>query len=446
VFFKKTNNGLKKYAVNTSFLAAEQMIRSVVLFIIWVFVIRYLGPHKFGILSYGLSFVYLFHVFSELGVQDIAVREIVNNPDEENIVLGSIFLLRFTGALFAIGVIAIVLNLMTAEPIVRTIITVLSFQFLFKPLDTIQYYFQAHVSSQYIVYSRMIAMGLITLSYVLLLFFQVPLSYFPWVIISEFLVYGACLVSFYHRGGKSIVLWRCALKRIGQLLGDTWPLIFASVAVSIYMRIDQIMIKNMLDANQVGIYSVAVRISEVFYLIPMVVTRSLFPAIVKARAVSQKLYTDRINALLGLLMNAAVVIAVLMTFLSVPLVELFFGAKYLVSAKVITVHIWACVFVFITIGGRKWIMAENLQIFALITAIIGAVSNVLLNLWLIPDYGVMGAAVATVISTASSGFLAYGIFRKTRPIFLMQLRAFNPIVFWRKYLPLIYELRGKNEE
>ena len=143
-------------------------------------------------------------------------------------------------------------------------------------------------------------------------------------------------------------------------------------------------------------------------------------------------------------MNAAVFIAIFMTFFSAPLVELFFGSKYSASAGVIMIHIWACMFVFITIGGRKWVITENLQLYVLMTTFLGAVSNILLNVWFIPRYGISGAAVATIISIAFSGFLANGFFHKTRPLFLLQLRSFNLIVFWKKYLPLIIELKRKN--
>jgi O-antigen/teichoic acid export membrane protein len=68
-----------------------------------------------------------------------------------------------------------------------------------------------------------------------------------------------------------------------KLLKDSWPLLLSSIAISIYMRIDQVMIKNMLGDREVGLYSAAMRLVEVWYFIPMIITQSVFPAIVNAK-------------------------------------------------------------------------------------------------------------------------------------------------------------------
>jgi len=147
-----------------------------------------------------------------------------------------------------------------------------------------------------------------------------------------------------------------------SLLKDSWPLILSSMVIAIYMKIDQVMIKEMLDAEAVGNYAAAVRLSEAWYFIPMVISSSLFPAIINAKKISEKLYYDRLQKLYNLMVWMAISIALPMTFLSDWIVNLLYGAKYSEAGDVLMIHIWAGVFVFLGVASGKWFVAENLQL------------------------------------------------------------------------------------
>ena len=68
-----------------------------------------------------------------------------------------------------------------------------------------------------------------------------------------------------------------------SLLRDSWPLILSGVLVSIYVNIDQVMIKHMIDEQAVGLYAIATRLSTAWYFIPIAITSSMFPAILNAK-------------------------------------------------------------------------------------------------------------------------------------------------------------------
>ena len=195
----------------------------------------------------------------------------------------------------------------------------------------------------------------------------------------------------------------------------------------IYMKIDQIMLGQMLGGEAVGIYSAAVSMSEVWYFLPMVVVSSVFPAILDARERDDRLYYSRLQQLYGFMVLLSVAVALPMTFIATPLVKLLFGAPYAESGAVLAIHIWASVFVFLGVAGDKWFLAENRQLLSLQRTVLGAVANIGLNLWLIPMYGTIGAAVATVVSQALASFLFDALQAVTRPMFFMKLAAMNPL-------------------
>ena len=131
------------------------------------------------------------------------------------------------------------------------------------------------------------------------------------------------------------------------------------------MKIDQVMIKEMMNAEAVGQYAAAVRLSEVWYFIPMVITASLFPAIINAKKKNENLYYLRLQRLYDFMAFMAIAIALPMTFLSDWIVELLYGAQYNQAGSVLVIHIWAGVFVFLGVASAKWFLVENLQMLSL---------------------------------------------------------------------------------
>jgi O-antigen/teichoic acid export membrane protein len=193
----------------------------------------------------------------------------------------------------------------------------------------------------------------------------------------------------------------------------------------VYMRIDQIMIKEMLGEHAVGIYSAAVRLSEIWYFIPTLIMASLFPAIANAKKVSEELYYKRLQMLYTFMLWVAILIAAPMTFLSEWLVVLLYGDDYREAGQVLMILIWASIFVFLGVASGKWFLCENLQILSTANTTIGAIVNVTLNLILIPRYGIIGSAISTLVSYAVAAYFMNIIFHDTRENFIRLTCAVN---------------------
>jgi len=185
------------------------------------------------------------------------------------------------------------------------------------------------------------------------------------------------------------------------------------------------MLGQMVGDEAVGIYSAAVRISEVWYFIPMMIVASVFPAILEAKKRSETQYYQRFQHLYDLMVWLSVAVALPMTFLSTPIVTLLFGESFSASGTVLAIHIWAAVFVFLGVASSKWFLAENRQMLNLQRTALGAVVNVVLNFLLIPDYGPVGAAVATVVSQATAAFFFDAVQPVTREMFFMKIKSMN---------------------
>ena len=198
------------------------------------------------------------------------------------------------------------------------------------------------------------------------------------------------------------------------------------------MRIDQVMIKEIMDTGAVGNYAVAVRLSEVWYFIPMAITSSLFPAIIDAKKISEKLYYERLQKLYALMTWLAIGIALPITFLADDIIRLLFGMQYQDAAGVLVIYVWAGVFVFLGVASSQYLIVENYTRISFFRTAIGAIVNVGLNIILIPKYGINGAAMATLISYFLSTFFICFIPKTSKQAVLMLKSFIFPIVYLRR--------------
>jgi len=91
-----------KLLQNFSWLIFERVLRIIGGLLIGIWVARYLGPEDFGLLSYAIVIVAFFTVLVDLGLSQIVVRELNNQPHQANSILGSAFALKFCGGLLAV--------------------------------------------------------------------------------------------------------------------------------------------------------------------------------------------------------------------------------------------------------------------------------------------------------------------------------------------------------
>ena len=210
-----------------------------------------------------------------------------------------------------------------------------------------------------------------------------------------------------------------------KLLKESWPLIISGMAVGIYMRIDQIMLGQMMGDKAVGIYTAATKLTEFSYIIPTMIMASASPALFSLRNTNEVIFIQRLEQLFRLLVGLALAMAISMTLFSGVIVRLLYGNSYAESGMVLAVHVWAAVFVYLGVAQHPWYLSVGLIKLAAIRTVAGALVNIGLNLLLIPRYGPVGAATATLLSYGFADMLFNAVNARSREIFLMQVRAFK---------------------
>ena len=419
-------DGFKKYLINTSWLLFENSLRIISGVFIGIWIARYLGPEKFGVLSYVIAFTALFSGINKLGLDSILVRELTINLKNKNYLLGTSFWLKIFGSIISLIIISIIIQFTDNDESTIFFIYIISFSVIFQGFEVIDFYYQSVVMAKISSICRVLQLSISSLIKLVLIMNEAGLQWFVYVIGFDLIFTSICFIisyKFYFNSSINFVKY-FDFTIAKSLLKDSFPLILSSIVIVAYMRIDQIMIKEILGNSEVGIYSAGIKLSEGFNFIGVVVTASLFPALINSKINDKKKFFDRLKNLYGLLIWTSILIIFGITFFGEQLMLFLFGDAYLRSFSVLIIHIWCLPFVYIGLIFTKHLIAENLTKIIFYRTFFGMIINVILNLILIYKIGIIGAAVASFAAQFSANFL-FDIFDvRLRKHFVIKVKSF----------------------
>ena len=413
-----------KYFKNTSWLFAEKILRMVVGLLVGIWVARYLGPDKFGLLSFAHSFVGLFTIFATLGLDEVVVRELVKDESRRDSLVGTTFWLKLFGAFLVLLVLAFAINFTSNDVDTHILVFIIASATIFQSFNIVDFYFQSKILGKFVAYANFISLFISTIVKIALILSHASLLAFAWVILFDSFVLACGFIYFFLKHSTFRIKYLIFHKSTAiDLLKDSWPLIFSGGVLMIQARIDQVMIKEMLGSLEVGYYSVAMRLIEAAAFIPMLLKSSLYPSIQSAKIQSKALYQDRLLNFYRLNFLFFLVLAIPIFIFAEPIIVLLFGIEYQPAGVLLALLSIRLFFANMGVARGTYILTENLMKFSMFTMILGTIVNIYLNYVLIPNYGARGAIVATIVSFFTTIYLVDIFYSKTRHNVILQLKS-----------------------
>lgn len=425
-------SGFKRYLSNTSWLLAQRVIQIAVGLMMTALVARYLNPEGFGLLAYAQSFVGLFALSATLGLDNALVRDLVSQPERRNELLGTTLVLRLIGFVCVIVALYCCVKIVVADDRSQKMVLIIGSSLLFQAFNVVDLFFQARVVSRYSAIASLLATGANVLSTVAMIAFEASVDQFAYLPVITNALLSFFLYRFYRQQGISPIAWCYDHPLAKALIAESWPVLLSIILVSVYVNIDRIMIMHYLGPVATGEYNAAAKLSEGWYFLPIVIVGSLAPALVNARIRSGDLYRERLQNMYTLLVWIAIPVAAAISFLVDPLIAALYGDSYSSAAKVLSVHIWTGVFVFLGVASGRWMLIEGLTRSYLYRYILGVTINVALNIVLIPSQGIVGAAYAALVAQLFVVFVYDLIDPQVRPSLIMKCRALVPLYLAQK--------------
>lgn len=415
---------LKRVLANVSWLFLDRIVRMGLGLIVSVWLARHLGPDEFGLFSYAMVLIAIGSAISVLGLESVVIKELLVKPKDRDALLGTSIVLQFlVGLLIFLVLLGLVYYFKSDNPVLVLIIAILGPISFLRSSEVVKYWYESQLLSKVTVRVENAVFISFSCIKAALIYQGFGLVTVVVAVLIESIVVASALILIYQFQGGVLSFRSFSKSRAADLLSKSWPFVVSSIAVMVYLRIDVVMIESYLGASAVGNYGVATRIAEVWYFIPGVIVASVFPSIMDARNTDQMLYSNRLERLLSVLFWISVGIALTTSIASQWIVTNLFGLRYLSAASILSVIIWTSVFVFVGVASGRWFLIENLQRLLLYRTVVGAIINVILNFILIPHYGALGAAWATLASQAYANVLSNLFSKTTRPLFKLQIRA-----------------------
>lgn len=417
------NLGLRRHFFNTSWLFGARGLRVVSNLFISLYVARYLGPERLGLLAFALSFVGLFRCLSHLGIEGILVRELVLRKDEKYNLLGTSFVLLFWGSALIVLFSMFGMAILKEDAATTFLVFIVALSYLGSPFEVFSHLFVAEIKAKYSGISKIVGIVFISVYRLLLIWFEADLIWFAVALSTEKIGNAAIIMYYYYKADYKTSKLKAEMDTILYITKQCLPLIVTGFGNTIFFIIGQVMVKLLLDDEQTGLYAAAYRISEVWYFIPVIVTSTLYPSLVASYNRSQEEYYAKLMSLINFLTIMSIVIVGGIVLFGDYIITTFLGQSYVDSITVLKLQILGIIPVFIGEPARRALIIENKQKLIMIYSLLAAALNLALNYWLIPQYGIIGATWASLISLFCAFFLFHILYKGSRTIMLTQIKG-----------------------
>lgn len=402
-----------KIVKNAGWLIWGKIIQMIISMVVNLLTARYLGPSNYGLINYAGAYIAFFSSLSTLGITSVIVTEFVKNKGKEGEIIGTSLILRFISSLLSvITIISIVLVVDANEPTTILVVIISSISVLFNILDTFQQWFQSQLKSKVTAISILVAYIVTALYKVYLLITGKSVIYFAFATTVDYAVLGVLLLLAYKKYSGNPLFFSFTYAK--KLLKKSCYFILPGLMVSIYAQTDKMMLKQMINTTEIGYYSTALSICTMWCFVLSAIIDSIYPSIVEAHDISKTEFDKRNRMLYAIIFYLSMAVSIFLFAFAKPIINILFGSDYAPAIGPFRIITWYTAFSYLGVAKNAWIVCNNKQKYLIYTYMAAAISNILLNLILIPLWGATGAALASLIAQVITVIVA--------PLFIKDLR------------------------
>lgn len=416
-----------KIIKNSSWLVGDKVFTMIIGVFVTAIVARYFGPENYGEFNYALSFVTLFTAFSTLGLETLTVKAIVDKEQDEGTILCTSLVLRIIGGVILTLVSVFIIRLIEPNDAdLHILVFILSLTMVFKALEVIEYWVQAHQKSKISSLIRMITYVIITGFKIAMVLLGGTLIHFALIHMFNVIIIGAGLIIAYFKNREQKFKWKIDITYAKTILSQSWYLILSGLMVTLYMQIDKVMLGSIMPSKlEVGVYSAAVNIASLWYFIPLAIITSFNPVIMRKKKIDEESYLKSVQMLYTIITWISIFFGVFISIFSDMIVNIIFGADYIKASGILSISIWAGTFAMLGSASSTWLISEKLHKYKTIFVFSGALVNIILNYLMIPIWGGYGAAIATLASQFIANIITPIFFKDVRTNTVMIFKAFT---------------------
>jgi O-antigen/teichoic acid export membrane protein len=415
---------LKKYLVSASFQLSEKLIRLPMSLYISILVANYLGADDFGVFSYVNALVLSFSAISSLGTDNYLYKELSIQDKPEKIILNGIFM-RFI-SLILISLLLVIISIVgdfTEKEI--ALIVIFNFSFFFLITNPIEILLQVKGSGKLQSTISLFSFLCSCVFRICCIEYELGLNYIAIGLMLELLIKAFLLIFVLKKIDLKVSLSRISFTYSFKIFKICIPLLLSSLIISLYAKVDILMVNHFLGNAATANYSIAANLSSISSFIPAVIISAIFPYVIKQKQINAELYKTSLEILLFSVFVIAMLIALFVFVFAEDLISVLYSPEFLSAYKPLIILCWSTIFQVFGAYTTYWLVNEGLQKYRLYRVMFGMIINIGLNWYWIPKFGIVGAAYGTFCAQFISSFLCNCLTAKTKPMFIIQCKVLS---------------------
>lgn len=411
-----------RLAKNVSWIFFGNLAHAILAFLLNILVARILNLNDNGILTYAASWITFFASVGHLGFNGIISREFSKDEGRANDFLWSCITGRLIFSVLAMVVLQVIVRLSSpGEPILHIIVLCQSTTILFGSFDMFIYWYryknQANITAVY----RLVAFGISAAFRVFAIAIMRSLVLYVIGIVLETALFVAFLVYFYRKHYTKKVF--VSKNTVFVMLKMSYPFIFSAVLATIYGQADKIMLKSMIDNSSVALYNASALIAGLVVIIPTTIIEGFRPDIMDAKISDENLYRRRMRQLYAIIFWSCVAYGIFITVFAKPIILILYGEKYLGAVSSLSLIVWYTSFSYFGAINNVYMVAEDVVKWVQVTTLSGALLNIILNLFFISAWGIVGAALASLLTQIFTNFILMAVIPDLRKGFKIMIQG-----------------------
>lgn len=415
-----------KFAANTLWIIFGRVYQIAINLVVSVLSVRYLGPSNYGLINYAASFSSLFTAFCTLGIDEVMVNELIKKPQKQGKLLGTAIYMRVCSSIFSVLTICLIVYVLNPGETLTLWVTLLySIGLVMQSMEVIKFFYQQRLMSKVTSLLTVVARTIVSFYKILLLVLNKNVLWFAASNIVDHGIFGILLLLFYHKHKKTGQGLKYESSLANELLKKSHHFILSGLMVALYGQMDKIMLKHLMDEAQVGFYSVATTVNNYWPFILTAIIESSRPVIIELFGTDQTLFKKRLTQLYSALIGISVVAAVGISIFAKQLILILYGDGYINSVNALRIVSWSTAFSYLGVARSIWVVPNGQQRFEKYLAAIGATCNAILNYLMIPFWGIIGAAIATLVTQIITNFFCGVFFKPLRENMMLMWRALD---------------------